>query len=589
MLAQCSGSVWFSFVDAVTGFNQISNTRRAMEVLAIVARSGKFLPVCLTFGPVNGPDDFSYVVDRAFGPGRNRKARYTKEWVAYVDDLTVRTGRSIDGKFLTDEEYDSEIKEAMRNAPVEVPQTANDAIEALGIRPKGIGEKKEKHDERVSDHNHPTRQRSWVPVRSRVRYPQMGSFRSVVGCSKPVRFWGLSLLGLYGLGFGCVYPPLLPQPFGSKVTSLLGPSAWGSNCLKGKGAQLQYLERSAGWVRASRPTRGLGPAGQVCVSRLVRGPPAMGKGKGKPSGRRNPQRNWGDLEYLLCQALRHGSSRSGLGWHDLRGRLQENGWVETRVAAEAMQVRDEDIVRVVRNQRKEKIRLEMSQDQEWVRALQGHTPDSGLTSGDFTEGVDLGDEVELGHGTLQERVPSILAQGLIASGGGSREGRLFVHWSTKAPQGDSERTAYSGVRSGSDAMVVARIGLLKEGGIRMYQGKDGVVLTGDVPPELFVRISAFSEGKEGEVLWTSDKGLVPAELPTGDTSSSELEIREISRAEGSSSTLGRGQVPVKQEEVEASAEALDEPAHEDQEMTAERSESLQESREQDDGGPVGGR
>lgn len=55
----------FSFVDAVTGFNQIKNTRRAMEVLAIVARSGKFLPVCLTFGPVNGPDDFCYVVDRA--------------------------------------------------------------------------------------------------------------------------------------------------------------------------------------------------------------------------------------------------------------------------------------------------------------------------------------------------------------------------------------------------------------------------------------------------------------------------------------------------------------------------------------------
>ena len=75
VLAQCSGSIFFSFVDAVTGFNQIENTRRAMEVLAIVARSGKFLPVCLTFGPINGPDDFCYVVDRAYmsqvGAGNN--------------------------------------------------------------------------------------------------------------------------------------------------------------------------------------------------------------------------------------------------------------------------------------------------------------------------------------------------------------------------------------------------------------------------------------------------------------------------------------------------------------------------------------
>ena len=66
VLAAAAGSVWYSMVDAVSGFNQIRNSKRAMEILAIVARSGKFLPVCLTFGPVNGPDDFSYVVDRAY-------------------------------------------------------------------------------------------------------------------------------------------------------------------------------------------------------------------------------------------------------------------------------------------------------------------------------------------------------------------------------------------------------------------------------------------------------------------------------------------------------------------------------------------
>ena len=231
VLAQCSGSVWFSFVDAVTGFNQIANTRRAMEILAIVARSGKFLPVCLTFGPVNGPDDFSYVVDRAFGPGRNRKMRYTKEWVAYVDDLTVRTGRCIDGQFLTDEEFDSEIKDAMRNAPVEVPQTAQEAIEALGIRSRNVGSvEKKKHDEKESDHNHPTRggkrkkadslpSRSWVPFRSRVRYHQEGPPK-MVRLFKGV-YWGLGFVVLGSSVVGS-HPLIPPQLFGFRVRSLLG-------------------------------------------------------------------------------------------------------------------------------------------------------------------------------------------------------------------------------------------------------------------------------------------------------------------------------------------------------------------------------
>ena len=39
------GSVWYSFVDAVSGFNQIRNTKRAREVLTIVARSGTYLPI----------------------------------------------------------------------------------------------------------------------------------------------------------------------------------------------------------------------------------------------------------------------------------------------------------------------------------------------------------------------------------------------------------------------------------------------------------------------------------------------------------------------------------------------------------------
>ena len=70
---ECSGSIWMTLVDACAGFNQIVNTERARRMLAIVARSGQFLPRCLTFGPTNGPEDFSYVVDRIYAPGRHSK------------------------------------------------------------------------------------------------------------------------------------------------------------------------------------------------------------------------------------------------------------------------------------------------------------------------------------------------------------------------------------------------------------------------------------------------------------------------------------------------------------------------------------
>ena len=113
VLACAAGSAWFSFVDAVTGFNQAANTRRASiqkrEVLAF-----------LTFEPTNRPDDFCYTVDRAFAPGRNRTLRYGKQWLAYVDDLTVRTGKCLDQRILTDVEYDEEIRAAAKKAGVQV-------------------------------------------------------------------------------------------------------------------------------------------------------------------------------------------------------------------------------------------------------------------------------------------------------------------------------------------------------------------------------------------------------------------------------------------------------------------------------------
>ena len=157
VLAVAVGFVWYTFVDVVSRLNQIRNTKRAREVLAIVARSDKYLPVGLTFGPVNGPDDFNFVVDRAFSPGEGRKLRFSKEWVAYVDGLTVRTGRVVDGRFRTDAEVEREIRQACTKGALAVPQGVGSALEALGVNTNLKGTGKAKRDEATSHHNHPTR------------------------------------------------------------------------------------------------------------------------------------------------------------------------------------------------------------------------------------------------------------------------------------------------------------------------------------------------------------------------------------------------------------------------------------------------
>ena len=60
VVAEVAGSMWMSFVDACKGFNQLANTRRAREMLAILSRSGQYLPVCLTFRAYQRPGGFRF-------------------------------------------------------------------------------------------------------------------------------------------------------------------------------------------------------------------------------------------------------------------------------------------------------------------------------------------------------------------------------------------------------------------------------------------------------------------------------------------------------------------------------------------------
>ena len=70
-----------------------------------------------------------------------------------MDDLTVRTGRVVDGKFYTDSVADQAVRDACAKGSSQVtPQSPESAMEALGFKPKPPH-----HDAARSDTNHPTR------------------------------------------------------------------------------------------------------------------------------------------------------------------------------------------------------------------------------------------------------------------------------------------------------------------------------------------------------------------------------------------------------------------------------------------------
>ena len=138
VILEAAGSAFLSMLDAVTGFNQVENTERAKRVLALVSRGGQFLPTCLTFGPQNGPEDFAHVVDRIYAPGKHRKMRLMKEWLPYVDDLTIRSGRVIDGVIYRDAEVTARVRDAVERSSVQ-EQQITEALEACGFRSRGLG------------------------------------------------------------------------------------------------------------------------------------------------------------------------------------------------------------------------------------------------------------------------------------------------------------------------------------------------------------------------------------------------------------------------------------------------------------------
>ena len=93
--------------------------------------SGCFLPRVLTLGPTNGPEDFSKVVDQNFAGGRAQKRRLCSEWLPYIDDFCVRTGRWRGGAPVSDAQHRVQLASASRAPPA--ARRAAEALEGLGF------------------------------------------------------------------------------------------------------------------------------------------------------------------------------------------------------------------------------------------------------------------------------------------------------------------------------------------------------------------------------------------------------------------------------------------------------------------------
>ena len=69
--------------------------------------------------------------------------RFCQQWQIYADDITVRTGRVLDGVIYSDEEYSAKVKGAKEREVFQI-QPLEESFKNLGFQPEGLGQEDKK-------------------------------------------------------------------------------------------------------------------------------------------------------------------------------------------------------------------------------------------------------------------------------------------------------------------------------------------------------------------------------------------------------------------------------------------------------------
>ena len=131
------GSVYMSGFDGLKGFNLLENTEFSKQVWAVLSEIGCLLPQALQLGGANGPFDFQYVVDETFSLGSRARRRFGQQWLNYLDDFAVRSGRWVRGGPISDAAHQAML--AAARPPEEPARTLGDVYEAAGLQPPDEG------------------------------------------------------------------------------------------------------------------------------------------------------------------------------------------------------------------------------------------------------------------------------------------------------------------------------------------------------------------------------------------------------------------------------------------------------------------
>ncbi|MAB81808.1 MAG: hypothetical protein CMJ24_00005, partial [Phycisphaerae bacterium] len=132
---EAAGAVFYTGCDGAKGYNLLVNTPNAKEVLAVLSQGGCRLPLCLQLGPQNGPFDFQFTVDMGFMPPPPHPVRLGREWKNYLDDFFICTGKWLDGRAISTQQYALEVATSV--SPHLPARPLSEALEAAGFKNNG--------------------------------------------------------------------------------------------------------------------------------------------------------------------------------------------------------------------------------------------------------------------------------------------------------------------------------------------------------------------------------------------------------------------------------------------------------------------